>query len=67
LRRHCLIKHIIEKKKKHKREKRREGKEDDVSSYWLILSKQKDTGNGNRKHYIALCGKLASEEAVYLS
>ena len=44
-----------------------EYEEEDVSSYWMTLTKQMDTGNWNRKRYIALCGELALEEAVNMS
>jgi hypothetical protein len=33
----------------------------------MILMNRQDTGNGKRKHYIALCGELALEEATDLS
>ena len=44
-----------------------EGKEEDVSSYWITLRKLEDIVNWKRKHYIALPGELALEEAVDLS
>ena len=49
--------------------KGQEDLEEDISSYWMKLRKQKVTGNGKRKHYsyIALPGELAVEEAVNLS
>jgi hypothetical protein len=28
---------------------------DDVSSYWTILTQREGTGNGKKKHCIALC------------
>ena len=45
----------------------RKYEEEDVSSYWMILRKLEDTGNSNRKHKIALYGKLALEETMDLS
>jgi hypothetical protein len=33
----------------------------------MILRKLEGAGNRNRKHWIALCGELALEEAVDLS
>jgi hypothetical protein len=33
----------------------------------MTLRKCEDTGNRKRKHYIALCGELALEEAVDVS
>jgi hypothetical protein len=41
LRRNCLLKHIIE----GKIEGRIEDKEEDVSSYWMMLRKRENTGN----------------------
>jgi hypothetical protein len=39
LRRNCLLKHVIEGKK------RREDDEEDLSSYWMTLRNRKYTGN----------------------
>jgi hypothetical protein len=33
----------------------------------MALRKTECTGNGKRKHYIALCGEMALEEAMDLS
>jgi hypothetical protein len=33
----------------------------------MTLRKKEDAGNLNRKHYFALCGKVALEEAMDLS
>ena len=60
-----LLEHIIEGKTKGG--KWREDKEEEVSSYWMTLKKRGDTGNWNRKHWIALHGELAWEEAMDLS
>jgi len=40
LRRNCLLKHVIEG-----RNERRKDEEEDVSSYWIALTKQEDAGN----------------------
>ena len=45
----------------------REDKEKGVSSCWITLRTQNNTLNCKRKHQIALCGKLALEEATDLS
>jgi len=52
-----LLKHVIEVKVEGRIEVTEDEK--DVSIYWMILRKGKDTGNLKRKHYIALCAELA--------
>jgi len=42
-------------------------KEEDVSSYWMTLRIQEDTGNWKRKQQIILCVEHALEEAMDLS
>jgi hypothetical protein len=41
-----------------------ENDEEDVSSNWVTLIRREDTGYWKRKHYIALCGKFALDEAM---
>jgi len=36
----------------------REGKEEDVSSYWMDLRKREDTDNWKKKHSTVLCGEI---------
>jgi hypothetical protein len=38
-----------------------------VCSYWITLRKREANVNLKRKNQIALCGELASEEAMDLS
>jgi len=33
----------------------------------MTFKKREDTGNIKRKHYIALCGELAFEDAMHIS
>jgi hypothetical protein len=42
-------------------------REREVSSYWMILSKQEASGNLKRKHKFAFCGELALAEFVDLA
>ena len=66
LRRNCLLKHVIEGSIEGRMEVMgRRGR--NVSSYWMTLRKREGTGNGKRKHQIALCGELAMEGATDLS
>ena len=44
-----------------------EDEEEGVSSYWMTLKEQKVVGKWKRKHYIALCGELALDEAMDMS
>jgi hypothetical protein len=44
--------------------KRLEDEEEDVSNYWMTSRKREDTGNRKRKHSIALCGELSSEDSM---
>jgi len=44
-----------------------EDEEQGVSSYWMSLGKIVVTVNWKRKHYLSLCGELASEEATELT
>jgi hypothetical protein len=44
-----------------------EGEEGDVSSCWMTLRKQEDTGSLRRKLRIAPSGELSLEEAMDLS
>jgi hypothetical protein len=64
LRRNCLLKHVIGRKIEGRIEttgtRRRKQLLND-------LRKGQDTVNSKRKHYIALCGELALEEAMDLS
>jgi hypothetical protein len=64
LRKNCPLMHVIEGKIEGKMWGIDDG--EDESSYWMTLRKQEDTVNWKRKHYIALCGKLALEEPVDL-
>jgi hypothetical protein len=60
LRKHCLLKYVIE----GKIEGTKMEEEEDVSSYWMNSMIVEDTGTSTRKHEIALCRELALEEAV---
>jgi hypothetical protein len=44
LRRYCLLKHIIEGRLEGRIEVTQD-EEENISSYWMILRKQDDTGN----------------------
>jgi hypothetical protein len=64
--RNCLQLHTIEEEYADE-EKQREDEEEDANSYWMILRKREYTGDRKRQHWIALCGKFASVDAMGLS
>jgi hypothetical protein len=64
LRMNCFLKHSIEGRKENEIWNWCQEKKEDVGSYWMTLRKREVTVNWNRKHYNALCGELALEEAM---